>query len=294
MRGAGNGPTAPAPDWTPGGAAPLSCALVPDNPWDNTALHLHGVDLDRGDVAVLRGLDWVVRPAERWVVLGPNGCGKTTLVQLASGYLHPTRGTVHILGERLGRTDVRSLRRRIAVVSASISRMLVPHLSAREVVVSAATGALEPWWDSYSGEQRGRAARLLADAGFGHVSDRPYGLLSEGERQQVLLARALMSEPELVLMDEPCAGLDMGGRERLLQSLARFARQEGAPPAVMVTHHVEEVPSGFTHAFVMKEGRCLAQGRIGQVLRSEVLSACFELPLELHHDGDRWWSRASS
>ncbi len=274
-------------------ATQLTCALVPDTPCEGTALHLSGVEVLRGDVAVLRGLDWVVRPAERWVVLGPNGCGKTTLVQLASGYLHPTRGTVHVLGERLGRTDVRALRRRIALVSASISRMLLPHLSAREVVVSAATGALEPWWDSYSSAQQQRAVQLLSDAGFAHVSERAYGLLSEGERQQVLLARALMAEPDLVLMDEPCAGLDMGGRERLLQSLARFARRDGAPPAVMVTHHVEEVPPGFTHALVMKAGRCLAQGAIAQVLRSDVLSACFELQLELHRDGDRWWSRAS-
>ena len=267
---------------------------MPEHSDTSNALEMQDVHLWRDEVHVLSGVDWTVGPGERWVVLGPNGCGKTTLVRLASGYLHPTSGRVVVLGRRLGRTDVRALRRHIAVVSASITRMVVPRLTARELVVAAARGALEPWWDSYSAEEQDKAHRLLADAGFSHVADREFALLSEGERQQVLLARALMAEPELILLDEPCAGLDMGGRERLLQSLGRLPTGPTAPAVVMVTHHTEEVPPGFTHAMVMRSGRVLAAGPLGTTLTSAVLSDCFGVPLEVHQDKGRWWSRAAS
>jgi iron complex transport system ATP-binding protein len=251
------------------------------------------VDLDRVGVPVLRAVNWVVEPGQRWAVLGPNGGGKTTLMQLASGYLHPTRGTVDILGLRLGSTDVRALRERLAIVSASIARMVVPWLPAREVVVSARHGALEPWWHAYSPAERDKAAGLLGAAGFGHIAERPFGQLSEGERQQVLLARALMAQPELLLLDEPCAGLDMGGRERLIARLASLAAASEAPPMVLVTHHVEEIPPGFTHVLLLNRGQVLAAGPLADALSPASLSACFGLELRLRYEDGRWSSRAA-
>ena len=241
---------------------------------------------------VLHGVDWLVQRSERWAVLGPNGSGKTTLMQLASGYLHPTRGSVDVLAMRLGRTDVRALRSRMAMVSASVARMVVPWLPAREVVVSALHGALEPWWHTYSDADKQRALSLLAASGFERVAERPFGQLSEGERQQVLLARALMSGPELLLLDEPCAGLDMGGRERLVASLSALALDPAAPPMVLVTHHVEEIPAGFTHLLLLREGRVLAAGPMSEALTAESLSACFGLRLRLSSAEGRWSSRA--
>jgi iron complex transport system ATP-binding protein len=257
-----------------------------------SALRFVDVDLHRLATPVLSGINWRVGPSDRWVVLGPNGSGKTTLVQMASGYLHPTRGSVEVLGHQLGSVDVRALRQRIAIVSAGVSRMIVPNLAAREVVVSASRGALEPWWHTYSEVEWGRADTLLAAAGFEHVAGRPFGVLSEGERQQVMLARALMSEPQLLLLDEPCAGLDMGGRERLLSRLALVAKDAAAPPIVLVTHHVEEIPEGFTHVLLLRGGRAIIAGPIGSALSADNLSACFGLPLELKRDDHRWTSRA--
>ena len=250
------------------------------------------VDLDRATVPVLQAVNWTVGPDERWAVLGPNGSGKTTLMLLASGYLHPTRGTVDILGQRLGRTDVRALRERLAMVSASIARMVLPWLAARDVVVSARHGALEPWWHTYSSSERDNAGALLAAAGFDHIAERPFGQLSEGERQQVLLARALMAAPELLLLDEPCAGLDMGGRERLVARLGTVAADPAAAPIVLVTHHVEEIPGGFTHTLLLGSGRVLTAGPIDEALSAASLSECFGLALQLRYDGGRWSSRA--
>jgi iron complex transport system ATP-binding protein len=258
------------------------------------ALVFEAVDLDRVGAAILRGVDWRVDEGERWVVLGPNGSGKTTLLQLASGYLHPTRGRVEVLGGRLGGVDVRRLRRRIGMVSASVTRMLVPTLTAVEVVVSARHGALEPWWDDYRPEDRQLARRLLEDAGFGAVAERPFGVLSEGERQQVLLARTLMAAPELLLLDEPCAGLDVGGREGVVGRLAQLASDPHAPPLVLVTHHVEEIPPAFTHLLLLREGRVVAAGPLLRTLTAANLSACFGLPLELTEAGGRWTCRAAA
>lgn len=251
-------------------------------------LRFCSVDLDRPGLAVLRGISWEVGQADRWVVLGPNGSGKTTLFELASGYLHPTRGTVDILGRRLGRVDVRDLRRRIGLVSSALVKKLVPGISAADVVVSGRGGALEPWWQDYPDEDWARARNLLEDAGFGAIADRPFGFLSDGERQQVLLARALISDPDLLLLDEPAAGLDVGGRERLVTYLGRLASDPGHPPTVMITHHVEEIPPGFTHALLLREGRVVAAGPVRDVLTARLMSEAFGLALFPEYSDGRW------
>jgi iron complex transport system ATP-binding protein len=257
------------------------------------ALRFTGVDVVRGEATVLNDVDWVVAERERWAVLGPNGSGKTTMLQLASGYLHPTRGTVDILGYRLGRVDVRKLRERIGLVSAAVAQMLVGRVSAQNVVMSARHAALEPWWHTYDVRDESRAKELLAAAGFEAVADRPFGVLSEGERQQVLLARTLMAEPELLLFDEPAAGLDVGGRERLMSRLGRLADGLQAPPIVLVTHHVEEIPAGFTHLLLLREGRVVVAGPVREVLRADTLSECFGLALTLRGEAGRWSCQAA-
>jgi iron complex transport system ATP-binding protein len=256
------------------------------------ALRFTGVDLDRVGTGVLRAVDWTVVPAERWVVLGPNGSGKTTLFQLASGYLHPTRGTVDIIGHRLGRVDVRRLRECIGLVSASIARMLVPDISALDAVVSARHGALEPWWHDYGDDEWATARQLLTDAGFAHIAERPIRVLSEGERQQVLLARSLMNHPALLLLDEPAAGLDVGGRERLVGRLGRLALDPAAPPTVLITHHVEEIPVGFTHVLLLRHGAVVTAGPLQDHLSSESLSSTFGLELTVSQADGRWSCRA--
>ncbi len=257
-----------------------------------TVLSFDGVDVVRGDAPVLADVTWTVAQGDRWAILGPNGSGKTTMLQLASGYLHPTRGTVDILGHRLGQVDVRRLRQRIGIVSAAVARMLVGTVTARDIVMSARHGALEPWWHQYGDDDRGLAHAVLADAGFASVADRPFGILSEGERQQVLLARTLMAEPELLLLDEPAAGLDLAGRERLVGRLSQLAGDPAAPSTVLVTHHVEEIPSRFTHALLLREGRVVSAGPLQEALTSQTLSACFGLPLVLVGEAGRYTCRA--
>jgi iron complex transport system ATP-binding protein len=256
-------------------------------------LRFANVDLDRLATPVLHTVDWEVGPGQRWIVLGPNGSGKTTMFELASGYLHPTRGTVDILGHRLGRVDVRRLREHIGIVSTAVAKKLMPSITATDVVVAARHGALEPWWHHYGQDERDQARGLLVDAGFGDIADRPFGVLSDGERQQVLLARAMMSEPALLLLDEPAAGLDVAGRERLLASLGRVAADPAGPPTVMITHHVEEIPPAFSHVLLLKAGRVVAAGPLTEVLTPAALSETFSLPLVLRRDGPRWTCRAA-
>jgi iron complex transport system ATP-binding protein len=265
-----------------------------DQPDDGEALSFDRVDVVRGDTLVLADVSWLVGGAERWAVLGPNGSGKTTMLQLASGYLHPTRGTVAVLGHRLGQVDVRRLRERIGIVSAAVAKMLVPSVTARDVVMSARHAALEPWWHSYTPADRSRAEDLLARAGFAAVADRAFGVLSEGERQQVLLARTLMADPDLLLLDEPAAGLDIAGRERLVARLAQLAADPESPPMVLVTHHVEEIPAHFSHLLLLRQGTVVAAGPIDAALTSANLSACFELPLRVEGTAGRWAARLMS
>ncbi len=263
---------------------------------DAPAARLEHVWVVRNGTPLLDDVSWELRARERWALLGPNGSGKTTLLKVLGSTLWPTSGTVQILGEKLGRVDMRELRRRIAVVSASVSRTLRPELPALDVVLTGRYAALETWWNEYSDDDRRQAGQLLADAGFGDDSfaQRPFGLLSEGERQQVLLARALMSSPELLLMDEPAAGLDLGARERLLGHLGALAADPAVPPLVLVTHHVEEIPPGVTHAALMRGARLVASGAIDDVLTDAAVSEAFAVDVTVDRSGDgRWSARAS-
>jgi iron complex transport system ATP-binding protein len=256
------------------------------------AIALHGVTVQREGVPVLSGIDWRVGVGERWVVLGPNGSGKTTLLQVAAARLWPTSGTVEVLGARLGEVDVRALRPRVALVSAAVTRQLRAELHARDVVLSALHGALETWWNRYTAEDWEKADGLLALGGVSNLGDRPFGVISEGERQQVLLARALMSDPGLILLDEPFAGLDLGAREQLLVRLTALAIDPSNPPIVLVTHHCEEIPPGFSHGGLVSGGTLVASGPLADVVTSARVSACFEVAVTVGCTDGRWWSRA--
>lgn len=257
-------------------------------------LELRGVSLVYDGRCVLDSVDWRVSTGERWVVLGPNGSGKTSLIRIASLYLHPSRGTVIVLGAELGRVDVRRVRPRIGLASASMAAMLRREVEVIDVVMTARNAALEPWWHTYDDADRARATELLGRFGVAHLSHRTFGTLSSGEQQRVQLARTLMADPELLLLDEPAAGLDLGAREDLVSRLGRLAFDPSTPPLVLVTHHVDEIPRGFTHALLLRDGRVVASGPIDEALTAETLSRCFGLDLVLEQRDGRWSARAAS
>jgi iron complex transport system ATP-binding protein len=257
------------------------------------ALRLDAVTLRRDGVAVLRDISWSVEPGERWVVVGPNGSGKTTLLSVAGARLHPSLGSVEVLGNRLGASDWRAVRAQVGFVSGSVVRSLRPSLDARDIVMTGRYGALEPWWHEYTDADRRRADELLDMLGVGHLAHRTFGVISEGERQQVLLARTLMADPGLLLLDEPFAGLDLGARERLLERLSVLVRDPSTAPTVLVTHHVEEIPPGVTHALVLDSGSVVSSGAIEDALDADALTRAFRVPIDLVHDNGRWLARLS-
>ena len=257
------------------------------------ALRCSGISLVIDGARILDDVDWQVAPDERWVILGANGAGKTTLLRVAALYQHPSTGTVDVLGQRLGRADVRTLRERIAFSSPALAARLEPSMTAAEVVMTARYAALAPWWHQYTDGDRARARELLREWRCEALASHTFPTLSAGERQRVLLARSLMNEPGIVLLDEPTAGLDVGGREELVTDLAIWARDLARPPLVLVTHHLEEVPPGFTHALVLKDGRVLRQGPIADTVTSEVLSDAFGLPLSVESRAGRYTARSN-
>ncbi len=258
------------------------------------ALELRAIDFVRDGRHILEHVSLCIRPGERWLVLGANGSGKTTLVRIAAMYEHPTRGEVSVLGETLGSTDVRTLRQRIGYVSASFAGEIRPALSAADVVMTAKNAALEPWWHQYENVDRERALACLSRLGVGELGSRSFGTLSSGEQQRVLLARSLMNEPAVVLLDEPSARLDLGGREQLVTSLESMMGDERVPGVALVTHHLDEVPPSMTHCLMLHHGRVLTSGPISEVLDAEALSECFgvKLMLERRSDG-RYSARAA-
>ncbi|RMI13693.1 ABC transporter ATP-binding protein [Cellulomonas triticagri] len=256
-------------------------------------LDLQDVTIRRGTTTILDGLSWRVREGERWVVLGRNGAGKTTVLQVASGRMHPTSGTADLLGSRLGRVDVFELRPRIGLASAALADRIPGGELVRDVVLTAAYGVTGRWREAYEQVDESRAADLMAAFGVAGFADRYFGTLSEGERKRVQIARALMSDPELLLLDEPAAGLDLGGREELVAALAELAGDRKSPALVLVTHHVEEIPPGFTHLLLLAGGKVHAAGPVAEVLTGENLTAAFGTPLQVERVGDRWTARAA-
>jgi iron complex transport system ATP-binding protein len=244
-----------------------------------------------GGSTLVGPVDWSVTTGQRWIVLGPNGSGKTSLLRLAGAERRPTSGTVTVLGHRLGRVDLRSLRGCIGVASSAIDQQLRPTLTAADAVVTARHGALEPWWHEYSEADHRRAQTLLDFVGCAALGPRPLVSLSQGERQRVLLARSLMSEPRLLLLDEPAAGLDLPGREQLVERLEVLAADPGAPTMVLVTHHVEEIPAGMTHGLLLRAGQVVAAGPLRQALSADSMSQAYGLDIELEHRDGRYAAR---
>jgi len=257
----------------------------------DAVLELADVTVRRGESTLLDRVDWTVREGERWVVLGPNGAGKTTLLQVAAALIHPTSGVAGILGEVLGTVDVFELRPRIGLTSAALAERVPRAERVHDVVVSASYGVIGRWRERYDELDHERAGGLLREVGAAHLGDRTFGTLSEGERKRVQIARALMTDPELLLLDEPAAGLDLGGREDLVSTLSALAQDPAAPATVLVSHHVEEIPPGFTHVLLLRGGRAVAAGALADVLREDLLSETFAMPLRLRHEDGRWAAR---
>jgi iron complex transport system ATP-binding protein len=241
----------------------------------------------RRSVPILRGLDWTVQRGEHWVILGPNGCGKTSLLAALTGYLSPTAGEIAVLGASYGRTDWRELRRRVGFVSNALIRQVEPDEPALHVVASGPTAALNLWHPPSPG-LRAAARRLLRTWQCRELADRPWGVLSQGERQRVLIARALLAKPPLLLLDEPCAGLDPVAREQLLVDIERQIARRGGPSVVLITHHVEEITPGFTHALLLRAGEVVAAGPLQATLTAKNLRATFGVPVRLKCRAGRW------
>jgi iron complex transport system ATP-binding protein len=254
---------------------------------------LAGVSVVRGGATLIDDLTWRVGESDRWVVIGPNGAGKTTLLQIVAAQIHPSSGVAGLLGEVLGTVDVFELRPRIGLTSAALAERIPRAERVHDVVVSASYAVIGRWREAYDEPDHARADELLEQLGIGGLADRTFGTLSEGERKRVQIARALMSDPELLLLDEPAAGLDLSGRESLVRTLGDLAADPYAPASVLVTHHVEEIPVGITHALLLRAGRVVAAGPLAETLTAENLKKTFDLDLVLEQTAGRWTARAA-
>jgi iron complex transport system ATP-binding protein len=257
-----------------------------------TVLALSDVSVTRQGITILDSVNWSVDSSERWVILGPNGAGKTTLLQIAAAFMHPSKGTAVVLDQRIGGTDLFELRPRIGFASTAMARRIPASETVLDVVLTAAYSVTGRWNEQYDDLDIRRAQRVLAEWKLGHLEGRRFGELSDGEQKRVQIARAVMTDPELLLLDEPAASLDLGAREELVQLLGGYASSPYAPGIVMVTHHVEEIPRGFTHCLLLSQGGVVAAGPLAEVLTSDVLSNTFGLSLQVTDDEGRFTARA--
>jgi iron complex transport system ATP-binding protein len=257
----------------------------------SAVLEFTDVTVRRGESTLIDTINWTIEEDERWVILGPNGAGKTTLIQVAAATMHPTSGEARVLGHTLGEVDVFDLRPRVGVTSAALAERIPRHELVRDIVVSASYAVVGRWREEYHDLDRKRADDLMLELGTAALADRTFGTLSEGERKRVQIARALMTDPEFLVLDEPGAGLDLGGREDLVATLSRLAYDPDAPSTVLVSHHVEEIPPGFTHALLLRAGSVTAAGLLDQVLTAKNLSTTFGMPLVVDSVDGRWTAR---
>ena len=262
-------------------------------PDEDAVLQLRDVAVRRGAKQILAGIDWTVRAGERWVVMGPNGAGKSTLLQIAASRMFPTSGDVAILDEVLGAVDVFELRPRIGLSSALLANQVRDDETVQDAVITASYGMTGRWREEYEVEDRARALGLVSEWGLSRLAHRRFGTLSEGERKRVLIARALMTDPELLLLDAPAAGLDVAGREALVGQRSELAADEDAPATVLVTHHLEEVPPGFTHALLLADGAVVHAGPLEETLTAEHLSTAFGTPLRVTRADGRYTAVAA-
>jgi iron complex transport system ATP-binding protein len=255
-------------------------------------VELAGVSIVRNGSTLINNISWEIDESDRWVVIGPNGAGKTTLLQVISAQIHPSSGVAGLLGEVLGTVDVFELRPRIGLTSAALAERIPRGERVHDVVVSASYAVVGRWREQYDELDHERASELLAQLRIDRLAERTFGTLSEGERKRVQIARALMTDPELLLLDEPAAGLDLAGRESLVTTLSELAQDQYAPATVLVTHHVEEIPNGITHAMLLKAGSIVAAGPLRDTLTAENLTKTFEIELSLVEADGRWTARA--
>ena len=263
----------------------------PDAVDPDLLIDFRGVSLRRGGRTLVGPVDWAVELDERWVIIGPNGAGKTSLLRIAAAAEHPSSGVAFVLGQRLGRVDMSELRARIGLSSSALSQRIPSDELVNDLVVSAGYAVLGRWRERYDDVDYRRAVDMLESVGAEHLAERTYGTLSEGERKRVLIARSLMTDPELLLLDEPAAALDLGGREELVARLTDLAADPDAPALVLVTHHVEEVPPGFSHGLLLSEGRVVASGLLSDVLTADNLSAAFGQRIALDVIDGRYFAR---
>lgn len=257
-------------------------------------LELADVSVVRSGNHLLKEITWSVADGDRWAILGPNGAGKTTLLQIAATNIHPTSGYAAVLGEMLGAVDVFELRPRVGLTSVALADRIPRSEVVRDVVVTASYAVVGRWRETYENYDEDRARWLLDRLGVSELADRTFGTLSEGERKRVQIARAMMADPELLLLDEPAAGLDLGGRESLVATLGELAADPRSPAMVLVTHHVEELPRGFTHVLLLRAGEVVAAGPLEETLTDDNLSATFGIPLKLARADGRWTARAQA
>lgn len=256
-------------------------------------LDVSDVVVRRGGRNIIDGVDWSVNEGQRWVVLGPNGAGKTTLIRLVSGRLHPTEGTVAIIGETLGKVDVAELHPLVGLASSALDERINDRERVLDVVRTGAYGVIGKWREEYEDLDDDRALELLDMLGVKDLADSHWGTLSSGEKKRVGIARALMPDPEILILDEPASGLDLGGRENLLASLSDLANAQYAPVMVLVTHHVEDIPHGFTHGLLLKDGKVAAEGELDEVMTSETLSSVFGVDVKVALDEGRYSARSA-